>query len=100
MMGYRQATTVALAALLMTSAAPALAQGDAINVAIIGELPTLDPMSTTTDLVGDVTQHIFETLFTFDENYGLTPMLAQDMPQISADGNEYLIKMRSGITFP
>lgn len=98
-MGYRQATTVALAALLMASAAPVLAQGDAINVAIVGELPTLDPMSTTTDLVGDVTQHIFETLFTFDANYGLTPMLAQDMPQISADGTEYLIKLRSGITF-
>ena len=90
-----------LATTLITStAAPALAQaGDAINVAIVGELPTLDPMATTTDLVGDVTQHVFETLFTFDSNFGLTPMLAKDMPSISADGTEYLIKLRSGISF-
>jgi peptide/nickel transport system substrate-binding protein len=94
---------VALGASLLTSVAamPALAQqaGGAINIAIVGELPTLDPMATTTDLVGDVTQHVFETLYTFDSNFGLTPMLAQDMPEISADGTEYLIKLRTGITF-
>ncbi|RUV38127.1 ABC transporter substrate-binding protein, partial [Mesorhizobium sp. M1A.T.Ca.IN.004.03.1.1] len=35
-------------------------KGGVINVATIGEPPTLDPMSSTADLVGIVTQHIFE----------------------------------------
>ena len=103
MMRLGKLASLAFAAGLTTSivATPVLAQnsGGVINVAIVGELPTLDPMATTTDLVGDVTQHIFETLFTFDANFGLTPMLAQDMPEISSDGTEYLIKLRTGITF-
>ena len=51
-------------------------KGGVINVATIGEPPTLDPMSSTADLVGIVTQHIFETLYTFDKSWNVTPLLA------------------------
>ncbi len=70
-----------------------------INVATIGEPPTLDPMASTADLVGIVTQHIFETLYTFDKEWKTTPLLAESLPEISADGKTYTIKLRAGIKF-
>ncbi|MDQ8031266.1 MAG: ABC transporter substrate-binding protein [Bordetella sp.] len=88
---------------LSLHAAPALAadpvKGGTISVATIGEPPTLDPMSSTADLVGIVTQHIFETLYTFDAKWNLTPLLADKMPEVSADGLTYTIALRQGITF-
>lgn len=88
--------TVALMAI-----APATAQqrGGAINVATIGEPPTLDPMVSSTDIVGMIGQHIYETLFTFDKDWKTTPLLADGMPTISADGRIYTIKLRPGVTF-
>lgn len=94
-----------LAFLLATAlvAAPSLLsaqeKGGVINVATIGEPPTLDPMVSTADLVGIVTQHMFETLYTFDKNWTVTPLLAESLPQISADGKTYTIKLRSGVKF-
>ncbi|HTN60927.1 MAG TPA: ABC transporter substrate-binding protein [Devosia sp.] len=73
--------------------------GGVIDVATIGEPPTLDPMASTADLVGIVTQHIFETLYTFDANWGSTPLLAAALPTISADGLTYTIPLRTGIKF-
>lgn len=74
-------------------------KGGIINVATIGEPPTLDPMSSTADLVGIVTQHIFETLYTFDKKWNVTSLLAESLPNISADGKSYTIKLRTGIKF-
>lgn len=93
--------TVALVGASMLGAGPALAQakGGVINVATVGEPPTLDPMVSTADLVGIITQHFFETLFTFDKNWKVTPLLAESMPEISADGKVYTIKLRQGVTF-
>jgi S1-C subfamily serine protease len=56
-------------------------------------------MVSTADLVGIITQHFFETLFTFDRNWKVTPLLAEAMPEISADGKVYTIKLRQGVTF-
>lgn len=64
-------------------------KGGVINVATIGEPPTLDPMASTADLVGIVTQHMFETLYTFDKDWKATPLLAESLPEISADGKTY-----------
>ena len=89
------------ATVLVAAPSMLLAQekGGVINVATIGEPPTLDPMSSTADLVGIVTQHIFETLYTFDKSWKVTPLLAESLPEIGADGKTYTIKLRSGITF-
>ena len=86
-----------LAATGIASAEPA--KGGVIDVATIGEPPTLDPMASTADLVGIVTQHIYETLYTFDKDWGITPLLAADMPEISPDGLVYTIKLRTGVKF-
>ncbi|MCA1404027.1 ABC transporter substrate-binding protein [Ensifer sp. IC3342] len=87
---------------LVASASFAFAEqqrGGVINVATVGEPPTLDPMASTADLVGIVSQHIFETLYTFDKDWKPTPLLAAGMPDISADGKTYTIKLRSGVKF-
>ncbi len=74
-------------------------RGGVIDVATIGEPPTLDPVSSTADLVGIISQHMFETLYTFDKNWAVTPLLAAAMPEVSADGKVYTIKLRPGVTF-
>ena len=74
-------------------------KGGIVDVATIGEPPTLDPVSSTADLVGIISQHMFETLYTFDKNWAVTPLLAAAMPDISADGTVYTIKLREGVTF-
>ncbi|MGN6581073.1 MAG: ABC transporter substrate-binding protein [Bordetella sp.] len=74
-------------------------KGGTITVATIGEPPTLDPMISTADLVGILTQHIFETLYTFDAKWNVTPLLAESLPQISADGKTSDIALRQGVTF-
>ena len=73
-MGFHK--VVMLAGALALGAMPALAQqkGGVVNVATVGEPPTLDPMASTADLVGIITQHFFETLYTFDKNWKVTPL--------------------------
>lgn len=80
-------------------AAHAQQRGGVLSVATVGEPPTLDPMLSTADLVGMITQNMFETLYTFDQNWKVTPLLAQNLPVISADGLVYSIALRHGIHF-
>ena len=79
--------------------ASAQERGGVIDVATIGEPPTLDPMASTADLVGIITQHVFETLYTFGDDWNATPLLAADLPEISGDGTIYTIPLRTGVTF-
>ena len=96
----RKLAFLATAALLLAPGVMMAAEkGGVINVATIGEPPTLDPMASTADLVGIVTQHIFETLYTFDKGWKVTPLLAESLPEISSDGKTYTIKLRQGIKF-
>jgi len=93
-------TRTLVAALLIASAmTPAAFAQTKINVAIIGEPQSMDPMVSTQDVVGIVTQHIVETLFTFDSKWNIQPLLAEAMPAISDGGKTYTIKLRSGVTF-
>ncbi len=94
-------SSVALAGATAFSFGPAFAQakGGIINVATVGEPPTLDPMVSTADLVGIITQHFFETLYTFDKDWKVTPLLAASMPEVTEGGKVYTIKLREGIKF-
>ena len=91
-----------LAALILLSlmatvrAAPA---GGAVNLAMVGEPQTLDPMASTADLVGVIMQHVYEPLYTFDANWRIAPMLATSLPDISADGKRVTITLRQGVRF-
>lgn len=90
---------LALALLALPSFATAQDKGGIVTVATVGEPPTLDPMISTADLVGMITQHMFETLYTFDKSWGVTPLLAETLPEISADGKTYRIALRAGVKF-
>ncbi|WP_243658117.1 ABC transporter substrate-binding protein [Paraburkholderia sp. BL9I2N2] len=74
-------------------------KGDVITDAIVGEPPTLDPMTTTADVVVSPSEHIFETLFTFDSQWRVRPLLAESMPTISGDGLTYIIPIRKDVIF-
>ena len=89
----------AIALLSANGLAMAQEKGGVIDVATVGEPPTLDPMASTADLVGIITQNIFETLYTFDANWNTTPLLAAALPDISSDGTTYTIPLRQGIKF-
>ena len=83
---------------LMTGTVLAAPTG-VMTVATIGEPPSLDPMSTTADLVGTITQHVFETLYAFDANWTLKPLLAAGEPVVTDEGKVWTIPLRSGVKF-
>ncbi len=86
-------------ALLTGAVVLAPAHAETIDVAIIGEADTFDPMMSTKDVVSIVTQHFVETLYTFDSGWNIAPLLATDLPTISGDGKTYAISIREGVTF-
>ena len=94
-------------AVLFACVAPASAQGTpavpvkggVIDVSTIGEPPTLDSMVSTADIVGMISQHIFETLYTFDEKWSPKPLLADGMPTFADGGKSVTIKLRPGVKF-
>ena len=95
----RVATLAALAAAVAIAVPPSVyAQArSALNLAMVAEPPTLDVQSTPADLVCIIMQHVYETLYTFDANANLVPMLAEGMPKVSADGKLYGITLRKGV---
>lgn len=92
---------LAATAALLCSSAMAFAQSSdgVLTIATIGEPPTLDAMQTPTDIVLTIDQHIFETLYTYDEQWKSVPLLAAGMPEISEDGLTYRIALREGVKF-
>jgi len=71
--------------------------GGSLNLAMIGEPQTLDPMASTADLPSLIMMHVYESLYTFDAKLNARPMLAVDMPKVSADGLTYEIELRKGV---
>ncbi|HKC84038.1 MAG TPA: ABC transporter substrate-binding protein, partial [bacterium] len=74
-------------------------RGGVLKVAVLGDPPTLDSHWTTANFVEIITQHIYESLYTLDQNYQPIPVLAEALPAVSADGLTYTIKLRQGIRF-
>jgi peptide/nickel transport system substrate-binding protein len=91
----RLLTAGALAALGL--ALPGFAFAQSVNLAMVGEPQSLDPMASSADLVGTIMQHVYEPLYTFDEKWALAPMLAAAMPEIADGGKSYTIKIREGV---
>lgn len=99
--GAVMALTLLLASIF---AAPALAQdapveGGVLRVAITGDPPTLDPHTSTAVIVLEITSHIAEYLYARDAAGQVQPMLAAELPTISADGLTYTIELREGVLF-
>jgi len=62
---------------------------------------TLDPALAYDTSSGGIIQNVYNTLIFYDgEKPGaFVPMLASEMPTISADGKTYTFKLRSGVKF-
>jgi peptide/nickel transport system substrate-binding protein len=90
---------LALVGATLAPAHAAPAKGGVANIAMIGEPQTLDPMSSTADLVGTIMQHVYELLYTYDANSNVVPMLAESLPTVSKDGLVYTIPLRQGVKF-
>lgn len=81
------------------ASAQSAARPSAITIATIGDPGSLDPMPFTADLVSEIDQHVHETLFIFDPSLHFFPVLASALPDISADGKRYIIKLRIDARF-
>ena len=87
----------AAVAVLLPLASHAQAPKSALNLAMVAEPQTLDPMASTADLVGTIMQHVYEPLYTFDAKWNVVPMLAESLPTVSKDGLRYTIALRKGV---
>lgn len=102
-MKKRILTIALLIAAVVALAVPGQAQeqkkGGTLRIATIGEPPTLDPTSSTADIVGMIAQHYFETLYAFGHGFAIKPLLASAMPEITDGGKVYTIPLRKGVKF-
>jgi peptide/nickel transport system substrate-binding protein len=73
-------------------------RGGNLRVVTAGEPPTLDVHQTTAGITSEIGYNICETLFTFDAQYQIIPMLAASHT-ISADGLMHRIVLRQGVPF-
>lgn len=71
---------------------------DTLNIAVTAQPPTLDPVMTASNLTLAISNNFYETLFTFDENYNQTPMLAESYTK-NDNNTEFTFKLRKGIKF-
>jgi peptide/nickel transport system substrate-binding protein len=73
-------------------------KGGSLKVAVQTNPPTLDPHATTLAAPRMIGVHIFETLFTYNEEYKVQPQLATAATP-AADGLSWTITLREGIKF-
>jgi peptide/nickel transport system substrate-binding protein len=91
--------TLCIMMLFATSSAAEAKMGGVLKVVLDADPPTLDPHASSTTLVFVVGYHMFEGLYSLDENLNPIPMLAADLPEISDDKLVYTIKLRPGLKF-
>jgi peptide/nickel transport system substrate-binding protein len=72
--------------------------GGTLNVALIGEPPTFDLHQTTATVVAFNTWHMYEPLFTWDEDLALMPELAEEW-EVSDDGLAITVHLLEGVNF-
>ena len=97
----RRLVLLALTLVIVAVVAPANAQkkGGVLRVGIIGEPPALDAHWTTATLTSNMSNHLYEGLYTLDDNRRPIPMLAESLPAVSRDGLSYTFKLRQGVKF-
>lgn len=73
-------------------------RGGTLRYALGGEPPTLDIHVTTALSVTRVMWNVVETLFAWDENFQIIPMLAESH-EVSDDGLVHTVTLRQGVPF-
>ena len=79
-------------------AAPAAEYKDTMNIAATAQPPTLDSMTSSSNIADGIAMHIFEGLYMMDNTYTPQPILAESC-DISEDGLVYTFKLREGVKF-
>ncbi len=69
-----------------------------LNIAIAANPPSMDPHGINSNIVGGIGVHIYEPLFSLDQNYEVQPVLAEGYT-VSEDGLVYTITLRQGVKF-
>jgi peptide/nickel transport system substrate-binding protein len=96
----RRALLIGAAASTVLPALHARAQSASVlNIATSGDPGPLDPTPVTSDLLSEITQLFYETLYIFGPDYGIAPLLAAELPEITDGGKRYVIKLRSGVPY-
>src|ERR1035441_3806607 len=79
----RRAVLLGAAASTMLPVPRAQAQAASVlNIATSGDPGPLDPMPVTSDLLSEITQLFYETLYIFGPDYGIAPLLASELPDL------------------
>lgn len=73
-------------------------RGGTLRIATTGDPRSLDLMVTTAEPAGTIGQHIFETLFAFDESFKPVPYLAESC-EYSSDRLSVTFHLRKGVLF-
>jgi peptide/nickel transport system substrate-binding protein len=87
------------ASIVLSSGRPRAQTASVLNIATSGDPGPLDPTPVTSDLLSEITQLFYETLYIFGPDYGIAPLLATALPEISNGGKRYVIRLRSGVPF-
>ena len=69
-----------------------------INVAITADPPTLDTVITSSNITKDIGMHVYEALFTMNEEFKPVPMLAESY-EVNEDFTEFSFTLRDNVTF-
>lgn len=69
-------------------------------IGMVGQLTNLDPAMPPDLIDWEIKMNTMGGLYMIDSDNQLIPVLASDMPQISADGLEYTIPLRPNLQFP
>ncbi len=73
---------------------------DRLLIGVSGQFSSFDPSAAAYNPIEwEVRQNTFSGLVGFDADNNLVPLLAESLPQISAEGNEYSFTLRSDLTF-
>jgi oligopeptide transport system substrate-binding protein len=70
-----------------------------VSIAFDSDIPTLDPAVGYDSQSEAVERLIFDQLVTYDSGTHLVPLLARDMPNVSADGRTFTFQLREGAQF-
>lgn len=73
--------------------------GGTLSVAFNGDFRTMDPAIGYDQISGAATTLLFDRLLDYDDQLQLVPYLAEELPELSADGLTYTFKLREGVPF-
>ncbi len=75
--------------------------GGSYTEGLVGQPQHINPLLAPANKVDlDLSRIVYAGLLKFDQNLNLVPDLAEAMPQISADGKEYTVKLRPNLIWP